>query len=171
MKLETLEKVFQSLNKAKVRYLIAGGVAVNIHGYQRMTADLDIVIKLDASNIKKTLAALSILGYSPIIPVTANDFANAEKRSDWINNKNMQVLSLQSSQHPDTTIDIFVTEPFDFKLEYDSSLVAELLDDVAIRVVSIPTLIKMKTIAGRDRDLDDIKHLEIIADEQINSNT
>ncbi len=171
MKLETLEKIFQSLNKADVRYLIAGGVAVNIHGYQRMTADLDLVIKLDTDNIKKTLAALNLLGYSTIIPVTANDFANASTRNDWIKNKNMQVLSLQSIQHPDTTIDIFVTEPFDFKPEYNSALVTELLAGVAIRIVSIPTLIKMKTRAGRDRDLDDIKHLEIIADEQINSNT
>lgn len=56
----------------------------------RMTAGLDLVINLDADNIKKTLAALEPLGYSPIIPVSANDFANAEKRNDWINNKNMQ---------------------------------------------------------------------------------
>lgn len=171
MKLESLEKIFQSLNRADVRYLIAGGVAVNIHGYQRMTADLDLVINLDANNIKKTLAALNQLGYSPIIPVTANDFANAKIRNDWIHNKNMQVLSLQSNQHSDTTIDIFVTEPFDFKLEYESSLVAELLADLAIRVVSIPTLIKMKTVAGRSRDLDDIKHLEMITNEQNNSNS
>ncbi|MDH5355843.1 MAG: nucleotidyl transferase AbiEii/AbiGii toxin family protein [Gammaproteobacteria bacterium] len=168
MKLSTLESVFLALNHASVRYLVAGGVAVNIHGYQRMTSDLDLVINLDADNIKKTLAALEPLGYSPIIPVSANDFANAEKRNDWINNKNMQVLSLQSYQYPDTTIDIFVTEPFDFKIEYNTSLSTNIFADVAVRVVSIPTLIVMKTQAGRNRDLDDIEHLNMILDEQNN---
>ena len=42
MKLATIEKIFAALNATSVRYLIVGGIAVNIHGYQRMTADLDL---------------------------------------------------------------------------------------------------------------------------------
>jgi hypothetical protein len=38
---ESLE-VLTSLEKAQVQYLIIGGVAVNIHGFQRSTGDLDI---------------------------------------------------------------------------------------------------------------------------------
>ena len=53
MKLSTLETVFNALNNAQVRYLVAGGIAVNIHGYQRMTSDLDMVIQLDSTNMKK----------------------------------------------------------------------------------------------------------------------
>lgn len=79
-----------------------------------------------------------------------------------------KVLSLQSNQYQDTTIDIFVTEPFDFKLEYDSSLSMEILPDLLVRVVNLQTLIKMKTQAGRNRDLDDIEHLNMIIDEQNN---
>ena len=52
MKLSTLETVFRSLNEAGVRYLVAGGVAVNIHGYQRVTVDLDLVIQLDGDNMR-----------------------------------------------------------------------------------------------------------------------
>ena len=47
MKFSTLEAIFETLDRAGVRYLIAGGVAVNIHGYQRMTADLDLVVQLE----------------------------------------------------------------------------------------------------------------------------
>lgn len=32
MRLSTLESVFEALNRACARYLIAGGVAVNIYG-------------------------------------------------------------------------------------------------------------------------------------------
>lgn len=60
MKLSTLETVFHSLNNAGARYLVAGGVAVNIHGYQRMTVDLDLVIQLNSDNIKKAGRARDI---------------------------------------------------------------------------------------------------------------
>ncbi len=52
MKLSTLEAIFNTLNQAGVRYLVAGGMAVNSYGYQRMTADLNLVIQLDSNNIK-----------------------------------------------------------------------------------------------------------------------
>ena len=61
MKLSALETVFHSLNKAGARFLVAGGVAVNIHGYQRMTMDLDLVIQLDSDNIKRVLKSFFIL--------------------------------------------------------------------------------------------------------------
>lgn len=165
MKLSTLETVFSTLNNAEVRYLVAGGIAVNIHGYLRMTADLDLVIQLDATNIINAMNSLKQLGYSPLIPVNANDFADPAKRNNWIETKNMQVLSLQSQQHPETTIDIFVSEPFDFDLEYKTSNGAELTHDISFKIVSIPTLIKMKQQAGRAKDLDDIEHLKIILED------
>ncbi len=166
MKLSTLEIVFNALNQAKVRYLVAGGIAVNIHGYQRMTADLDLVIQLDTNNIKNAMSSLDQLGYQPLIPINTNDFTDPEKRKNWIETKNMQVLSLQSQQFPETTIDIFVTEPFNFNNEYETAEIAELTPDISFNVISIPTLIKMKQKAGRARDLDDIQHLQLILDEE-----
>jgi len=162
MKLNTLETIFIALNQADVRYLVAGGIAVNIHGYQRMTADLDIVIQLDTKNIKNAMGCLSKLKYEPLIPVNSNDFADPAKRKDWIETKNMQVLSLQSQQFPETTIDIFVTEPFDFDEEYKIATIADLTPDLSFKLVNIPALIKMKQNTGRAKDMDDIEHLKII---------
>jgi len=170
MKLSTLETVFNALNNAKVRYLVAGGIAVNIHGYQRMTSDLDMVIQLDSANIKNAMNSLKQLGYLPLVPVDANDFADPVNRQIWITTKNMQVLSLQSQQHPETTIDIFVSEPFDFDLEYKASTNAELTNDISFNIVNMPALIKMKQLAGRAKDLDDIEHLEIILEESMKDN-
>ena len=165
MKLSTLETVFHALNKASVRYLVAGGIAVNIHGYQRMTADLDLVVQLDSDNIRKAMDALNRLGYTPLIPVTTDNFIDSDTRRNWIETKNMSVLSLQSNQFPETTIDIFVAEPFDFNKEYESALKAEITSDTIVNIVSIPTLIEMKKKAGRARDLDDIHHLQMISEE------
>lgn len=162
MKLTTLETIFNTLNQANVKYLVAGGIAVNAHGYQRLTTDLDLVIQLNKTNIKKALDSFKQLSYAPIVPVDIDDFSDTEKRKDWQENKNMQVFSLQSMQHPETTIDIFVTEPFDFELEYNTSINAELTPEINFQIVSISTLMEMKRIAGRAKDLDDIEHLQII---------
>jgi hypothetical protein len=165
MKFSTLEAIFKALDRVGVRYLIAGGVAVNIHGYQRMTADLDLVVQLERDNIVKAMSALNSLGYRPIVPVTEIDFADADIRQGWVKNKNMTVLSFHADQSPETAIDIFVTEPFDFDNAYNAAIAAEINPELIVKVVSIPTLIKMKKEAGRPRDLDDVMHLEMIADE------
>jgi hypothetical protein len=123
---------------------------------------LDLVIQLDNTNIKNALDSFKELNYSPIVPVDIHDFTDAKKRKDWLENKNMQVFSLQSPQHPETTIDIFVTEPFDFELEYKTATHAELTPNISFHIVSISTLISMKQLAGRAKDIDDIEHLKII---------
>jgi hypothetical protein len=43
----------KSLNRAKVRYLLIGGYAVNSYGYYRFTADLDVWIAVDPQNAEK----------------------------------------------------------------------------------------------------------------------
>ncbi len=40
------ERVFRALNGRGVRY-VAGGIALNLHGVPRATADLDIAVALD----------------------------------------------------------------------------------------------------------------------------
>lgn len=165
MKLASLEMVFRTLVSAGVRYLVAGGLAVNAHGYQRLTQDVDIVIRLQPDNIRRAFEALSSLGYRPTVPVTGAQFADAAQRQAWIEQKGMQVLNLFSDAHRETPIDLFVTEPFDFERECDAALRGELAPNLEVLFVSIPTLIAMKQAAGRPRDEDDIEHLRFILDE------
>ncbi|WP_234981636.1 hypothetical protein [Fontimonas thermophila] len=154
------------LNEAGVRYLVAGGLAVNAHGYIRFTADIDLVIALDANNIISAFAALALIGYRPAIPVTADQFADTTQRRRWIEEKGMQVLNFFSDRHRETSVDVFVYEPFDFEQEYERALVGEIAPGLPARFVSIPTLIHMKEAAGRPRDLDDIQHLRWMLEEE-----
>lgn len=160
MKLAAFEAVAKALDAERVRYLVAGGLAVNAHGYIRLTMDIDIVIALDSENIQRAFRALSELGYRPTVPVNVEDFSKPDQRKRWREEKGMQVLNLQSDRFLGTSVDIFVYEPFDFSSEYESALVGELQPDLPVRFVSIPTLIEMKQSAGRPRDLDDIEHLK-----------
>lgn len=162
MKLASFEAIVRALNDAGVRYLIAGGLAVNAHGYLRFTKDADFVIELVPDNIKRVFAALEPLGYKPLAPVTAEQFADRSIREGWIRDKNMQVLQLWSERHRETSIDIFVHEPFSFAEEYSQALIKPLYGTIDVRFVSISTLIRMKEAAGREQDRIDIEHLRMM---------
>ena len=166
MKVTSLEAIFRALQEAQARYLVVGGVAVIAHGYVRTTEDLDLVLDLSAPSLGRALTALSNLGYKPLIPVPLLDFAKAECRRDWTENRNMKVFNLVSDEYPDVTIDIFPKEPFEFESEHGAGLWKDVSPHVQARVVSLPTLIKLKREANRHRDRDDIENLRRLHPEQ-----
>lgn len=69
MKVSSFEAIAAALNREGVRYLVAGGLAVNAHGYVRLTHDVDLVVQLDPENILPAFAALAGLDYRPLVPV------------------------------------------------------------------------------------------------------
>jgi hypothetical protein len=168
MKLSSFEAIAQSLENAGVCYLVAGGLAVNAHGYMRFTKDVDFVIQLIPENIASMFAALATLGYHPLVPITAQQFADKKLRESWIRDKGMKVLQFWSDEHLETPIDVFVSEPFPFNEEYDKALVKPLpgVSGPGIRFVSVPTLIAMKKLADRPQDRIDIEHLQMKLDNE-----
>ena len=162
MEARSVEAVVRTLNQAGVRYLIVGGVAVNVHGYVRLTMDLDLVIQLKPENIVAAWEAMEKIGYRARIPVSGKDFADEQKRELWRREKGMLVLQFWSDQHPRTQVDVFVREPFDFDKEHASALHQELAPGLIARVVCWDALIQMKKEAGRLKDLADIDMLEKI---------
>lgn len=53
--------VCRLLNRHRVRYLLAGGVAANLHGSVRATKDVDVLVPRDPRNMARLLEALSAL--------------------------------------------------------------------------------------------------------------
>lgn len=49
---EHLLKFWQSLNHLGINYIMVGGVAVNLHGYSRVTKDIDVWIEDTKDNRK-----------------------------------------------------------------------------------------------------------------------
>jgi len=131
-------------------------------GYLRLTNDVDIVVRLDRGNVRAAFEALQAAGYGPSVPVTAEQFGDPETRERLIREKGMQVLGFWSDVHPDTPVDLFVAEPFDFDAERAAAFEGELAPGLTVPFVRLATLIRMKEEVGRPRDLDDAQHLRWI---------
>jgi hypothetical protein len=41
------EEIFRALNAKKVKYVVVGGVGLVLHGVVRLTADLDLIVRLE----------------------------------------------------------------------------------------------------------------------------
>jgi hypothetical protein len=159
MQVRSVEAIVTALNEAQVRYLIVGGLAVNAHGYERLTRDVDLVIGLEHGNIIRGLRALQSIGYQMVVPVTPEQFADPAAREMWRRDKNMIVLQFWSDHHGRTPVDVFVYEPFDFALEYGRARWENITDKARAPIIGYEALVAMKLAAGRDRDLLDVQAL------------
>jgi len=155
------EPIFAALNRAEVRYVVVGGVAVVLHGHARLTADLDLAVDLSAPAAKKTIETLVRLGLEPRPPVDPFGFADPNQRAAWIEEKNMQVFSMWSPANPLLAVDLFVEEPIPFEDLWARSQAVP-LGNISVRIAAISDLISMKRRAGRPQDLIDIEELEKI---------
>lgn len=68
-------RVCRLLNRRRVRYLIAGGVAANLHGSVRATRDVDVLVPRDVANMRRLLEALGELPYGVARELDAADIA------------------------------------------------------------------------------------------------
>ena len=71
------ERIFRELAQRKIRYLVIGGIAVNIHGYPRVTGDLDIMLSFERDNIKEFIALVKDLGFNPKIPARIEELSDS----------------------------------------------------------------------------------------------
>ena len=165
MKLASFETLVRALNEAQVPFIVVGGLAVNAHGYGRVTWDVDLVIRLQPDPIRNAFRALGSLGYRPRVPVTADGFSDPEQRARWIAEKGMAVLNFHSDHHRETPVDVFVTEPFDFDSEYRQALLEEVAPGAPVRILRLAALVKLKREAGRPQDLADIAELSLLHEE------
>jgi plastocyanin domain-containing protein len=153
------EDVFRKLGERKVRYAVAGGVALVLHGIVRMTADLDLIVDLSTENLDAFTSAVGDLGFKPRLPVKTEDFSDPATRQRWIDEKGMKVFTFYHPERQINQIDVFVTEVIPFS-EIQREIVWIRAKDISIPVVSLSHLKKLKEISGRPQDIADIEAIE-----------
>jgi len=152
----------QKLSEHNIQYLIVGGLAVNLYGVPRVTQDIDIIIAFETSNLSRLSNVLKELGYVPRLPgVNPEDLADAEKREDWITNRNLKAFSFYHAKDFYKAVDIVLVHPLDFNSALKNRTVKK-AQGIDINLVNIDDLIKMKSFSGRKQDLSDIELLDKI---------
>nr|WP_281415147.1 nucleotidyl transferase AbiEii/AbiGii toxin family protein [Geobacter hydrogenophilus] len=152
------------MNRKKVRYLLAGGLAVNLYGIERSTGDIDLVVELEQHNLDKFVEVMQELGFKPKVPVPVEEFVRQEKRQEWMRDKGMQVFSFFDPKNPFILLDVFIEMPFDFSKVYDNRVKIR-AGTTFVPLVPVSTLIEMKEKAGRPKDLADVYYLKQIEKE------
>ena len=68
--------VLAALEREQVEYVLVGGVAVGLHGFERATNDIDLFVRPTEENVRRLRAALhSVFEDASIDEITAYDLA------------------------------------------------------------------------------------------------
>ena len=157
---DAFEAIAKELTASAVRFMVVGGLAMQAHGLDRITYDVDLVIQLMPENLLSAFAALERAGYRPSVPITARQFADPDTRDQFRREKSMLVLNFWSDRFLETKLDVFVADPFDFDSEYAQALRDDTLTGIELRFPRVATMLAMKRLAQRQKDLNDIVYLE-----------
>lgn len=75
---ETFTEFFGCLNRHDVDYILVGGYTVVLHGYPRMTGDLDIWVRCDEANYQQLILAFKDFNM-PIFDMTLANFIDTDQ--------------------------------------------------------------------------------------------
>jgi hypothetical protein len=70
---EDLRRICRALDENGVRYVLIGGFAVILHGGERTTKDIDLLVDPDPANVDHIKKALSILEDDAVREVDSGD--------------------------------------------------------------------------------------------------
>lgn len=147
------------LYRHQVKYLIVGGLAVNLYGVPRVTQDIDIIVFIAPDNIRKLNRILKDLNYIPRLPVNPDDMANPDILKEWIENKNLKAFSFYHREQNYKVVDIVLVHPLDFEASFNNKVIKK-AKGIEIYLASIDDIIKMKKFSGRTQDMSDIEMLK-----------
>ena len=151
--------LFAILAAARIRFVLVGGLALVLHGLDRLTADVDLVIDLSTESARAAVEALTAAGYRPLAPVDPVALADPLQRREWQTVRNMQVFSFWDSTNTRPTVDVMLESPIPFEDLWAAASAVNVAGH-EIRVASIQHLVRMKAAAGRAQDLVDIERLQ-----------
>ena len=152
--MEYLE-LFSKLEQFKVRYLICGGLAVNIYGIPRMTADIDLLLDFTEKNVTDFETAIKILMYQSQLPISISKFVNKEERQKAIQEKNLIAYSFFNSRTNYMSLDVLLDVPIPFE-ELWKAKEERAIDKFRVNLISVQHLIELKKYANRKQDNEDV---------------
>lgn len=143
--LNRLLDVFASFQRHRVRYLVIGGIAAVLHGVPRATFDLDILIEASAENAQQLLDALMEANFATATLIRADELLAHE-------------ITIFKDR---VRIDVQTSTP---GLKFEDAWqkkVTMTYQGQEFYIAAKDDLIASKRAAGRGKDLEDVRMLEI----------
>ena len=138
-----------AMQKREVRYMLIGGIAVNFHGVNRSTQDMDIWLAPTNNNRDLFYNALLDLKY------TENEISDL-KNQDFTN-----IFKCTIGEMPDTIDCLTIVHP---NISFDDAEKVMIKHDIGnglmLNVVDYDFLRKMKLLTHREKDWYDVSRLD-----------
>lgn len=147
--------LFRALQTHDVQYVVIGGIAVNLHGVERATMDVDLVLAMDERNLQCFLRAAAELKLTPTLPVKIESLCDPAQLDEWIREKHMIAFCLRPVSKTAPSVDIIVRPKVAFDAIYRNR-VEKKIGGVLFKLVSVDDLIALKSGTGRNKDASDI---------------
>jgi hypothetical protein len=140
-----LKKIAVQLKKASIPYMVIGGQAVLLYGEPRLTRDIDITMGISVDGLDKVKKIFPIIGLKSLV----------KKEKEFVE-RNMVLPSIDEKSGIRVDF-IFSFSPYErqaIKRAKDIKLGRSL-----VRFASLEDVVIHKVIAGRARDLEDVKSI------------
>ncbi len=148
---DNIEKFIKLANKYQVKMIMIGGGAVNFHGYQRHSADVDFWIDTTEKNMDNLIKVFNAMGYE------------IEKFPENVM-KQMQNISIKFTPYD---LDLELITRFSINKTFDEAYLESEEENIKgdkllkWKVLSFDDLITSKTKSSRPKDLLDVQQLNL----------
>jgi hypothetical protein len=141
----TLERLARRLDQESIPYAVVGGMALNVHGYVRVTRDVDVLVS--PAGLEAFTRLCVGRGYVAAFPGARKTFVDAESRVP------IEIITAGEYPGDGKPKAVVFPDPATSSVEIEG-----------IRVVALSTLIDLKLASGlsaghRLRDLADVQDL------------
>lgn len=145
---ERVDVFIKSAAKNGLRMIMVGGGAVNFHGFQRHSADVDFWIDISDENLEKLLLVLNEIGFQ------LNDLPETVKNGE-------QNISIKISPVFDLELITNFNPQKTFDEAFEKSILVE-RNDLSYFVLDYYDLIRSKIASERIKDKLDVEELQRI---------
>lgn len=147
---EEILAFWRALHECNVRYIMVGGYAINLHGYQRFTGDLDIWLEDTIENRRALRKAFSKCNMGDYPMIDHMQFVPG-----WTE------FHLNNGLRLDILVNMKGLEGYTFDECLQLASIAD-IDDVSVPFLHINQLIENKKVVNRPKDQIDVFALEEI---------
>ncbi|WP_256005866.1 hypothetical protein [Pedobacter deserti] len=147
---EEILKFWRALQECGVAYIMVGGYATNLHGYQRFTGDLDLWLQDSVDNRRALRQAFVKCGMGDYPMIDNMQFVPG-----WTD------FRLNNGLRLDILIEMKGLEGYTFQECLDMASIAD-IEDVTVPFLHINQLIENKKTVNRPKDQLDVLALEQI---------